>query len=86
MCIPVDVLHARFLVIVPRIRTHAKIHFDDTCPGKREDRIADTIAIAWKWFKRLADQGKDAGQFVSVLADFAVRAVKNGRRVTGPTH
>ncbi|OAI40712.1 hypothetical protein AYO40_04460 [Planctomycetaceae bacterium SCGC AG-212-D15] len=74
-------LQESFLKIVPKIEKHAKIHFDDRCPGKREDRIAETIALAWKWFKRMAERGKDATEFPSALASFAVRAVKNGRRV-----
>ena len=38
--------------------------------------------MAWKWFRRLAEKGKDARQFASVLASFAAKAVRCGRRVT----
>ena len=41
------------------------------------------IALAWKWFVRLAARGKDATRFPSVLASYAAKAVRCGRRITG---
>jgi len=77
-------LHARFLSILAKIRTHARIFFRHVrCRCKREDFIAETIALCWKWFVRLATKGKDACHFPSVLATYAARAVKCGRRVYG---
>src|ERR1019366_10599270 len=77
-------LHARFLLLLPRIEAHAKIYFRDVrCSSTRADRIAETVALAWKWFVRLVKRGKDAALFVSALAKFAVKAVKCGRRLTG---
>ena len=77
-------LHARFLTMLPRIETHAKIYFRDVrCSAKRADWIAETIALAWKWFLRLEERGKDAAQFVSALASLAAKAVRSGRRVAG---
>lgn len=77
-------LQARFLTILPRIERHARIYFRQVvCPGRRTDFIAETQAIAWRWFLMLAQQGKDATTFPSVLATFAARAAKSGRRVCG---
>lgn len=77
-------LQARFLTIMRRIETHARIYFRGVkCPDKKADRIAECVALAWKWFVRMAEQGKDATHFPSVLASFAARAVKSGRRVAG---
>ena len=77
-------LQARFLVLLPRIETHAKIYFRDIrCGDKRADRIAETVALAWKWFVKLEDRGKDATQFVSGLAMLAAKAVRSGRRLAG---
>ena len=77
-------LHARFLMLLPRIETHAKFYFRDIrCAAKRADRIAETIALAWRWFIKLEERGKDATQFVSAIATFAARAVKCGRRLAG---
>ena len=79
-----DALHQRFLPLVPRIETHAGIVFRGIrCADTRADLITETIALAWKWFVRLAEQGKDAADFVSALATLATRAVKSGRKLTG---
>ena len=77
-------LHARFLLLLPRIEAHANIYFRDIrCAADRADFIAETIALAWKWFVRLDHRGKDAADFVTTFAAFAVRAVRCGRRVAG---
>lgn len=85
MCAPnPNSLHAAFLLILPRIELHAQIYHRDTpCPDRRQDQIAETVALAYQWFVRLARRGKDASQFVSALAGFAARAVRSGRRLTG---
>lgn len=77
-------LHARFESILPKIETHARISFRSVkCPQKKADRIAEVVALAWRWFVRLAEKGKDATQFPLVLADYAVRHVRQGRRLCG---
>jgi hypothetical protein len=77
-------LHARFLTLLPRIETHARINFRYIrCADLRADRIAETNALAWKWFLKLEERGKDATQFVSAIATFAAKAVKSGRRLAG---
>jgi hypothetical protein len=81
---PVDQLQSRFLSIRPRIETHARIYFRHVkCQTTKADRIAETLALAWKWFVRLAKRGKDATQYPSILATYAVKAVQNGRRLCG---
>jgi hypothetical protein len=77
-------LQSRFLAFLPRIEAHARICFRGIrCPDLRADRIAETVALAWKWFLRLEERGKDATQFVSAIATYAVKAVRCGRRVAG---
>jgi hypothetical protein len=76
--------HDQFQAIWPRIEQHARIYFRKVgCPHKKADCIAETVALAWKWFVRLAERGKDATRFPSVLATYAARAVRSGRRVCG---
>jgi hypothetical protein len=77
-------LHAAFLLILPRIETHARIwsrHL--VCPGLKEDFVSEAVALAWKSFVRLAERGRDATQFASALASVVVRAVRSGRRLCG---
>ena len=43
----------------------------------------DTVALAWKCFIRLAENGKDVDGFKSTFASTVARSVSCGRRVTG---
>jgi len=84
--IPTPLAHvqSRFLSILPRIRRHAQIYFRHVrCRFKLNDLISEVIALSWKWFLRLAEKGKDACKFPSVLATYAAKAVRCGRRVCG---
>jgi hypothetical protein len=77
-------LHDAFLSILPRIELHGHVYFRGLkCQQQKEDFIADMVALAWKWFVRLVEKGKDPLDFPSALATFAARAVKAGRRLTG---
>lgn len=77
-------LQERFLELLPRIETHARIAFRHIrCPGTRADRIAETVATSWKWFCRLHDQGKDVMEFQGAFVSLAAKAVSSGRQVAG---
>jgi hypothetical protein len=82
---PFSPLHAKFLRILPRVERHARIFFRGTrCFHKKEDFIAETVDVAWAWFKKLAEEkGKDASTFPMALAFHAARYVKGGRRLCG---
>jgi TPR repeat protein len=63
---------------------HAAIFFrHGRCPQRKDDCVAETVAVAWKWYRRLAERGQDARLFPLALASLAARHVKNGRRVCG---
>jgi hypothetical protein len=80
----IEVLHMRFLTLVPRIETHAQICFRGVrCPVTQEDRVQECVALAWKWFLRLSEQGKDVFAFPMAFAALVARAVKCGRRLCG---
>ena len=79
-----DRLAARFLLLLPRIETHARISFADVaCPATRADHVAETVALAWRWYVRLAQRGKDANDFPAAFAGRAAQAVRSGRRLCG---
>jgi hypothetical protein len=66
------------------IERHGRFAFRGLrCPAQRDDAVADTVALAWRWFARLVARGKDPSAFPSALATFAARAVYDGRRVCG---
>ena len=77
-------LQLAFLSILPRIERHGRVYFRHVrCPDRKADAIGEMVALSWRWFVRLAEQGKDATRFPSVLATFAARAVYSGRRLAG---
>jgi hypothetical protein len=79
-----NTLQATFLSLLPRIQTHAQITFRAiNCPDQKADKICETIALAWRWFRRLHEQGKDISGFTMVFTYTIARAVKSGRRLCG---
>jgi hypothetical protein len=79
-----DDLQARFMALLPRIQTHAGIYFRYIrCPDRKADLIAETIAVAWRWFRRLAAKGKSVDEFKAAFATIAARHVRSGRRLCG---
>jgi hypothetical protein len=76
--------HLAFLALVPRIENHARCRFRGiSCPNKRNDLVAETVAVAWGWFLSLHRRGKDPAQFPGTFAALAARAVASGRRLAG---
>jgi len=81
---PIQSLQSSFLRILPHIQRYAQFHFRSIrCRDKRQEYLCEMLALGWKWFVRLVEQGKDPTLFVSALANFAARAVKSGRRLCG---
>jgi hypothetical protein len=77
-------LHVVFLAILPRIERHGSVYFryvKDAC--RKEEFIAEMVALAWKWCIQLSQHGKDVTRFPSALASYAARAVRSGRRLCG---
>src|SRR4051812_5373425 len=81
---PAAQLHAAFLTLLPKLQRHAAICFRDVrCPATKADRLAECEALAWKWFLRLAEQGKDVNQFLMTFVVLVAKAVRSGRRACG---
>jgi hypothetical protein len=77
-------LHAAFLAILPRIELHGRIYFRHVrCPHKKADAIQEMRALAWKWFLRLHERGRDPAGFVTTFVTLLARAVNSGRRLAG---
>jgi hypothetical protein len=75
---------AVFLVHLPRFEAHARFAFRRLgCPHARADRVAETVALAWRHFAALARRGKKPEEFVTTLALRCSQAVKAGRRLAG---
>jgi hypothetical protein len=81
---PVEVLHVRFLLLLPRIVTHAQVFFRGVkCPVQKEDKVQECVALGWRWFLRLSEQGKDVFDFPMAFAALLARAVRCGRKLCG---
>jgi hypothetical protein len=77
-------LHARFLSLLPRIELHGRIYFRHVrCPHQKADAIQEMCALAWKWFLRLHQRGRDPAHFVKGFVSLLARAVNSGRRLCG---
>jgi hypothetical protein len=76
-------LHAAFLTILPRIELHGRVYFRHKKPEKRDEAIAEMVALAWKSFINCVRNGKNPLEFPMALARRAAQAVHNGRRLCG---
>jgi len=76
-------LHVRFLALLPRIELHGRIYFRHLRGHKKADAIQEMRALAWKWFVRLVQCGKDPSEFLVTFNRLLARAVNAGRRVAG---
>lgn len=73
---------ASFVEALPRLRRHAYVHSRGIRdPGRRDDFIATSLGRGWQHWLQCYRDSKDPSQFVSAIADYAVRATRAGRRV-----
>lgn len=72
---------ARFLALLPAIREQARFAFRHEKPERRQELIAETIANAFVAFVRLMNRGLDDLIYPTPLTTYAVKQVRDGRRV-----
>ena len=72
---------AMFLELLPRIREQAGQAFGNERGERRQELIAEVIANCWVAFVRLIDRGLDDVVYATPLAQFAIKQVRDGRRV-----
>jgi hypothetical protein len=77
-------LQAAFLAaVLPKVVAHGRVYFRHLRAERKEEAVAEMVALAWRWHRRLAERGKDATRFPCALARFAARAVRSGRKLAG---
>lgn len=80
----IDSLRAEFDRILPTLQRHACFTFRRIpCEQTRNDRIAETLAYAWRQMIVLAQRSIDVTAFPATFALRCSQAVKAGRRVGG---
>jgi hypothetical protein len=68
---------------LPKVLSHGRVYFRLVKAERKEEYIAEMVALAWKWHRSLAERGKDATRFPTALAKYAARAVRSGRKLAG---
>ena len=75
--------HDRFLAMLPQIRRQAFAAFRSQRCESRDELIQEVVANAYRaWVLRLR-RGKESVVYPTPLAQFAIRQVRDGRRVGG---
>ena len=69
--------------VLPVVQTHAKIQFRRLRPERREEAIQEAIASACQSYRLLAARGKLHIARPGMIAEYAVKHVRNGRHVGG---
>jgi len=78
-----ELVHERFLAMLPRIRRQALIAFRDRGDEVRQELVAEVIANAFRAYTQLVRRGKHDLAYPTPLAQYAIRQVRDGRRVGG---
>lgn len=76
-------LHQRFQGILPQIQNCARFAFRRMPREIREDAIQDVTVQCYFAFCRLTRQGREEQAYPTVLARFAIRRYRAGRRAAG---
>ena len=76
--VPLARLQATFLsTILPRVVAHSRIYFRHLSAERKEEAVAEAVALAWAWHLRLAQRGKNAAEYPSAIAKFSASAASS---------
>ena len=76
-----DSARDRFVAMLPKIRDQALVAFRNVRAERREELVQEVIANAFCAFTRLVRQGKEHVAYPTPLAWYAIRQIRDGRRV-----
>ena len=75
---------AAFLALLPTVESVARLYFRHVrSPDAKLDRLAEATAVAWSWYLRLVQRGRDPALFPVTFSQLAARSVASGRRLCG---
>jgi len=75
---------AAFLALLPTVESVARLYFRHVrSPDAKLDRLAEAVALAWSWYMRLRQRGRDPAHFVVTFSQIVARSVNSGRRLCG---
>lgn len=70
-----------FMVMLPQVQEQARFAFRKERSGRRQELIAEVVANAFCAFARLVERGLINAIYATPLAQYAIRQVRDGRRV-----
>lgn len=73
--------HNRFLAVLPQIRRQALMAFRKFSSEAREELVQEVVANSFRAWVLLARRGKESVAYATPLAQYAIRQVRDGRRV-----
>lgn len=79
----VDEHRQRFLSLLPAIVEQARFAFRHHRLERREELVAEVVANCWVAFTRLVERGLVELVYATPLARYAIKQVRDGRRVGG---
>ena len=72
-----------FVLMIPVIRRHARLRFRKLRPEEKEELVEECVANAFRAYARLRERDKQDLICASGLAKYAVKQVRDGRKVGG---
>ena len=60
-----------------------QLHTGSVRRDRKEEAVAEVIAIAWRAYSQLANQGRDVAPLLGKIVLFAARRVRSGGRLVG---
>jgi DNA-directed RNA polymerase specialized sigma24 family protein len=77
--------HREFELLLPKIKEAARFSFRGLNPIDRDEAVADLIAATWSAWSGLIKRGRSPLEVGPIgILNFAVKYVRNGRRVGNP--
>ena len=76
-------MHDRFLAMLPQIRRQAFAAFRKFRSEAREELVQEVVANSYRAWVLLVRRGKESVAYATPLAQYAIRQVRDGRRVGG---
>jgi hypothetical protein len=82
----IEVIKARFEKHYPRIHRIATLQHRRLHGDQHDDAVADTIALAWKAYRRMALQGRDPDPLLGPIVRYSAGHVRAGKLIGGYPH
>src|SRR5271154_5745246 len=82
----IEEIKARFAGHYPRIHRLAAFEHRRLRGDRHDDAVADTIALAWKSYRKMALQGREPDRLIGSIVGFSARHVRASKLLGGYTH